>query len=174
MYSRRHQAWKIVDLGLARNGTSSTSLQTRGGGTPIYMAPEFFSTGTYTNKVDIWALGCIIYEICTGERLFTDRDGISTFVALKLCFPRARFPYGGDNAEFVFKLIKDALAVDRRARPNSHRILQRTRTYLASFSGSSTRNAYSFADKKWLKMDQGQTIQIRCISKAAFTEIHEV
>jgi serine/threonine protein kinase len=25
---------------------------------------------TYTNKVDIWAFGCIMYEMCTGKKAF--------------------------------------------------------------------------------------------------------
>ena len=29
------------------------------------MAPEILKWEKYSNKVDIWALGCIIYELCT-------------------------------------------------------------------------------------------------------------
>ena len=31
----------------------------------LYMAPEIINGQKYNNKVDIWALGCIIYELCT-------------------------------------------------------------------------------------------------------------
>lgn len=34
-------------------------------GTPLYMAPELVNNQRYTNKVDIWSLGCILYELCT-------------------------------------------------------------------------------------------------------------
>jgi len=30
-------------------------------GTPTFLAPEFFEDVPYTNKVDIWSLGCIWY-----------------------------------------------------------------------------------------------------------------
>ncbi len=29
------------------------------------MAPEIIKGEKYNNKIDIWALGCIIYELCT-------------------------------------------------------------------------------------------------------------
>jgi serine/threonine protein kinase len=45
-----------------------------GRGTAEYSAPEILlfepDKPAYTNKVDIWALGCILYELTTGERAF--------------------------------------------------------------------------------------------------------
>ena len=38
------------------------------------MAPEMITGEKYNNKIDIWALGCIIYELCTLECCF---DGLS-------------------------------------------------------------------------------------------------
>lgn len=39
-------------------------------GTRYYMAPEIILMGDCSEKVDIWALGCMIYELLTGEILF--------------------------------------------------------------------------------------------------------
>ena len=39
-------------------------------GTRYYMAPEIILMGECSDKVDIWALGCMIYELLTGEILF--------------------------------------------------------------------------------------------------------
>ena len=39
-------------------------------GTRYYMAPEIILMGECNEKVDIWALGCTLYELCTGEILF--------------------------------------------------------------------------------------------------------
>jgi NIMA (never in mitosis gene a)-related kinase len=40
-------------------------------GTPYYMSPEMYENKPYTHKSDIWALGCILYELCTLERAFS-------------------------------------------------------------------------------------------------------
>ena len=44
-------------------------------GTRYYRAPEVILRGETTDKVDIWAIGCILYELITGDFLFDpDKD----------------------------------------------------------------------------------------------------
>lgn len=44
-------------------------------GTRYYMAPEIILMGDCTSKVDIWALGCMLFELLTGEILFDPHSG---------------------------------------------------------------------------------------------------
>ncbi len=44
-------------------------------GTRYYMAPEIVLMGDCTTKVDIWALGCMLFELLTGEILFDPHSG---------------------------------------------------------------------------------------------------
>lgn len=65
----------MADFGISTPGTSANLVVTKyGRGTAEYSAPEIllFEPGkpSYTNKVDIWALGCILFELTTGERAF--------------------------------------------------------------------------------------------------------
>lgn len=39
-------------------------------GTPLYMAPELIKDVEYDEKVDVWALGCIVYILLTGSPPF--------------------------------------------------------------------------------------------------------
>ncbi|KAK2955028.1 putative cAMP-dependent protein kinase type 2 [Blattamonas nauphoetae] len=39
-------------------------------GTPLYMPPEAMLEQPYNHKIDVWASGCILYEMLTGEHPF--------------------------------------------------------------------------------------------------------
>lgn len=55
---------KIADLGLAKAMKSTNNQAKSEVGTPLYMAPEILKGKNYTFAVDIWAFGCIVYELC--------------------------------------------------------------------------------------------------------------
>src|SRR5271170_5933685 len=65
--------WKLADFGFSTH-VSSTSLgfTTSVRGTSGYFAPEFLigDRPLYDNKVDVWSLGCILYELAAGKRAF--------------------------------------------------------------------------------------------------------
>jgi NIMA (never in mitosis gene a)-related kinase len=43
-------------------------------GTLFYLSPEVCKGEPFNTKTDIWALGCILYEMCTNRKPF---DGLS-------------------------------------------------------------------------------------------------
>src|SRR5947207_11723087 len=74
LYSRAATAWKIADFGLAVHGTSTRQQTTRyANGTACYRAPELVTLhnqGKFSNKVDIFAVGCILFEAVFLEKAF--------------------------------------------------------------------------------------------------------
>lgn len=74
LYCASQNAWKIADFGSAADATSKHAQFTEfSRGTASYRAPELLGEyPVFTNKVDIWALGCIIYELVSQERAFHD------------------------------------------------------------------------------------------------------
>ena len=60
---------KIGDLGVAKillkNSFAKTVI-----GTPFYLSPEICQAKPYNDKSDVWALGCILYELCTFKHPF--------------------------------------------------------------------------------------------------------
>ena len=38
-----------------------------GAPSPFYAAPEIFSSGQFTRASDLWSLGCLLFEMCTGR-----------------------------------------------------------------------------------------------------------
>jgi serine/threonine protein kinase len=63
---------KIVDFDLSKKlmeeGTGTRV------GTPLYIAPEVLRSENYDYRVDVWSLGCTMYELLTGRYLFQVRD----------------------------------------------------------------------------------------------------
>ncbi len=80
---------KVLDFGLAKAvwGTeesrdfsqlkTATGLETVAGhivGSPPYMSPEQARGKAVDERTDIWAFGCLLYELLTGRRAFPGRD----------------------------------------------------------------------------------------------------
>ena len=66
---------KIGDLNVSN--VSETSMYKTKTGTPYYTAPEIWKGEEYSNKCDIWSLGCIVYEMCSNDFYFFSLIGIS-------------------------------------------------------------------------------------------------
>ncbi|OHS98510.1 AGC family protein kinase [Tritrichomonas foetus] len=63
-------ALKVCDFGFARALSCTTLVLTSIKGTPLYMAPELVQEQPYDEKVDIWSLGVILYELYYGKPPF--------------------------------------------------------------------------------------------------------
>lgn len=88
---------KVLDFGLAKaiwgregkpDPAEATGLATDGSvtglvlGTPAYMSPEQARGGVVDQRTDIWAFGCLLYELLTGKRAFEREDVSATTVAV--------------------------------------------------------------------------------------------
>jgi serine/threonine protein kinase len=63
---------KVIDFGIAHAGGRRTRTQTGiVKGTPAYMAPEQLTGGRPTASVDVYAVGVMLHECLTGQRLFS-------------------------------------------------------------------------------------------------------
>jgi len=84
---------KICDFGLAQQMEATHIARKTGGegGSPRYMAPECFnpSYGKLTEKVDIWAMGCICIEIFASVLPYADCQSVAQLSARILVERRA-------------------------------------------------------------------------------------
>ena len=79
-----HGEPKISDFGVAHLPVVSGGIpedhiayQKKVFGTPLYMAPEQISNKPYDHRVDLYAIGAVLYEMLTGKKIFSPRGDIS-------------------------------------------------------------------------------------------------
>ena len=75
---------KIADLGCAIQFESKKGMNAVIG-TPLYMAPELVKEQRYNEKVDVWSLGCIVYQLLSGKTPFDGKSlqQINRFICTK-------------------------------------------------------------------------------------------
>lgn len=98
-------------------------------GTPGYMPPEQIRSPTVESSADVYALGCILYEILTGETaLPSGIKAIDATLAADCHRPSVRFP------EVAIPELDDvcaqATAADPKARPKARTVADAIQAYL--------------------------------------------
>jgi serine/threonine protein kinase len=84
-------------------------------GTAAYMSPEQAKGRAADKRSDVWAFGCVLYEMLTGHRAFEGEDVSDTMAAVLRVEPDwAMLP--GDLPSPVGALLKGCLAKDRARR----------------------------------------------------------
>jgi eukaryotic-like serine/threonine-protein kinase len=118
---------KLLDFGLARSGgpvaqttsginspTMSRPLTAEGSivGTFQYMAPEQLEGKEADERTDIWALGCVLYEMATGKRAFAGKSQASLISAIMGTEPPPIGQLAALTPPALERLVKACLAKD--------------------------------------------------------------
>jgi serine/threonine-protein kinase len=109
----------VVDFGITKGSDDRHDITTTGVliGTPAYMAPECFG-GTFDYRSDLYSLGCVLYEMVTGQRPF---GGISWHLVNQHLNEQSA-PLAGlrpDAPRELARLVTQLLAKDPAERPES-------------------------------------------------------
>jgi Tol biopolymer transport system component len=97
---------------------TSPALMTGGGvllGTAAYMSPEQAKGRPADKRSDIWAFGCVLYEMLTGKRAFEGDDVADTLANVLKTQPDWHALPGGTPPD-VRRLLSRCLQKDRRER----------------------------------------------------------
>ena len=62
--TRKYNRLLLGDFGISRVLSATQELAQTVIGTPSYLSPELYENQKYDRKSDVWALGCIFYELC--------------------------------------------------------------------------------------------------------------
>jgi eukaryotic-like serine/threonine-protein kinase len=130
-------AVKVLDFGLAKavgadadadvaaaGGTASGSREGLIVGTPAYMSPEQARGEAVDARTDIWAFGCVLYEMLTGKHAFAGSEVTETLAAVidgEIDWQRL----AGDTPAAVQRLLNQCLARARADRLSDITIARR-------------------------------------------------
>ncbi|XP_042264389.1 ribosomal protein S6 kinase alpha-6-like [Thunnus maccoyii] len=107
IFLTKDETVQLGDFGVSRVLNSTEELATTFAGTRLYLSPEIYENKPYNNKSDIWALGCVLYEICTLKRAFKASD--KKDLKLKIIngpYPRMSDPYSQELCFLSAWLLK--------------------------------------------------------------------
>jgi len=121
---------KVLDFGLAKaladdpgdvdlsNSPTMTAAATQAGiilGTACYMAPEQAKGKPVDRRADVWAFGCVLYEMLSGRRPF-EGDGVSELLAHVITQEPDLSALPGDTPGPLRELLERCLRKDPRKR----------------------------------------------------------
>ncbi|CAH2056982.1 unnamed protein product [Thlaspi arvense] len=75
---------KIADFGLSRIICPNDQVETVCG-SPLYMAPEILQFEQYNEKVDMWSVGVILFELLHGYPPFHGRSNVQILQNIQSC-----------------------------------------------------------------------------------------
>ncbi|KAJ8040924.1 Serine/threonine-protein kinase Nek8 [Holothuria leucospilota] len=110
---------KTGDFGISKI-LSSKSKAVTVVGTPCYISPELCEGKPYNQKSDIWAVGCILYELLTLKKAFE----ASTLPALVMKIMRGSVaPVSDRYSVHIRKLLMNMLQQDPDKRPTTNQVM---------------------------------------------------
>lgn len=116
---------KLGDLGIAKILESTMAEADSVVGTPQYLSPELCENRPYSYSSDVWALGCVLYELCALKRPFD----ASNLLGVVYCVVKgdADMSAIADRSTDLQVLVTNLLIKDATRRPNAKAVVARLR-----------------------------------------------
>ena len=140
---------KLLDFGIARGPDDGASFGEMTPGTIAYMSPEQLTSQPVDHRTDLWSLGVVLYELCTGVRPFRGNDVGTTVRAILRDTPPHVAGVRPDLPPHVDSIVDRLLTKDPRQRYQDATALiadlrqNRTATAPAPAAGQSVKRRFS-------------------------------
>lgn len=157
---------KISDLGFAQKFDRAGKGMTLVLGSPLYMAPELVNRITYTEKVDVWSLGVITYQLLSGRTPF-EADSIKK-IDWNINNKRIRFETTmkenwADISDNAKAFINKCLERDASKRPSIRDLFKEP--WIAEYLGKQADLSQDEEGREVSQSIKKNLIQYRCLNK---------
>ncbi|UYQ65610.1 protein kinase domain-containing protein [Streptomyces peucetius] len=131
---------KVLDFGMGRIADDPEDARLTSSGVAVgtarYMAPEQFKAGLVTQAADLYALGCVLYEMLTGVPPFTDGSAYDLAEKHVNAAPTPLRLIRQDVPRELVRLVDRLLAKDPAERPADAAAVRDALLPLAAFDGA--------------------------------------
>ncbi|CAD5229929.1 unnamed protein product [Bursaphelenchus okinawaensis] len=142
---------KVIDFGCATplGPLNDAIIRKKALGTTRFMSPEYLKEKIASKALDVWSLGCILYWLVTGQKIFKDPK---IYLRKAICYKQADL--SAVKSTEAHDLLKQIFEHDRKKRPNCDAILNHPYLSAANDASSSTgghsesQDAFSVKDKE--------------------------
>ena len=114
---------KLGDFGIAKVLANTRDKAKTQIGTPYYLSPEICEDKPYGTKSDVWAMGCILYELLALKVPFTAKD-LAGLVRKIMHDPTPSLPGQYRSIEGLSRLFESMMRKDFSKRPSISDVLQ--------------------------------------------------
>ncbi|XP_065072303.1 serine/threonine-protein kinase Nek1-like [Rhopilema esculentum] len=111
---------KLGDFGISKVMDSTVDMAQTCVGTPCYLSPEMCQDSPYSSKADMWALGCVLYEMCMLNYAFEATSLLSLYYKIVNCNYE---PISGNFSRELNTLMTRLLCKSPDNRPSATAIL---------------------------------------------------
>jgi serine/threonine protein kinase len=135
---------KLLDFGIAKlrvplSGSSTPAVDTATGtvvGTISYMAPEQLDGRGVDTRADIWAFGCVVYEMFSGHRPFQGETTAALIASIREDQPEPLRGLKPTTPPALDHVIRGCLAKNREERWQSAADIKRELLWIVGTEGS--------------------------------------
>ncbi|XP_073456685.1 uncharacterized protein [Aquarana catesbeiana] len=111
---------RLGDFGISKIMSNTMDMASTCVGTPYYLSPEMCQDVPYSSKSDIWALGCLLYEMCNLKPAFDATNLLSLFFKI---VKENYAPLADCYSTDLHLLVKTILDKCPETRPSANSIL---------------------------------------------------
>lgn len=157
---------KISDLGFAQKFEKGGKGMTLVLGSPLYMAPELVNRQPYTEKVDVWSLGVIVYQLLSGRTPF-EADSIkridSNINHKKVTFETSNRENWDEVSAEAKQFISKCLNRDASKRPSIRELFREP--WIANYLARVSEKCLDAEREEVSQSIKKNLIQYRCLNK---------
>lgn len=152
-------------MGVSKVVNNALAAQNTRVGTPLYLSPELVKQKPYDFKIDVWAMGCILYQMCNGKAPFSGENLISLGYSIVHNQPTPiSSSFSTELSEFIMKLLEKSPT----RRPSSAEVCSLIQQYrrqtkassLGSKAASTVRLAVHDPDTKAKLLSHNPTVKV--------------